>query len=86
MGVTLIQRGWGGDMPDDLYFEGDPALDSRRRHLERVLKGGPPRRRWPWILAAVAGGGAWALWRAGRRPQADGAEQPGPADTTTPDK
>jgi hypothetical protein len=54
-------------MPDDLYFDGDPAEDSRRRHLERVLKGEPLRRKWPWILALAAGGGAWALWRATRR-------------------
>jgi hypothetical protein len=51
------------DVPDDVYFEGDPEFDSRRRHLERVLKGGPPRRKWPWVLALAAGGGAWALWR-----------------------
>jgi hypothetical protein len=50
-------------MEEDVYFEGDPAVDSRRRHLERVLKG-TPRRRWPWIAALLAGGGAWALWRA----------------------
>jgi hypothetical protein len=55
-------------MPDDLYFDGDPATDSRRRHLERVLKEGRPRRRWPWIVAMVAGGGAWTLWRALQRP------------------
>ena len=55
-------------MPDDLYFEGDPAQDSRRRHLERVLKGDAPRRKWPWILALAAGGSAWAVWRATRRP------------------
>jgi hypothetical protein len=49
-------------MSDDLYFDGDPAVDSRRRHMERVLKG-TPRRKWPWIVACVAGGGAWAAWR-----------------------
>ena len=59
------------DMSDDVYFEGDPEHDSARRHLERVLKGGAPRRRWPWIAAIAAGGGAWVLWRAlGRRPGA----------------
>ena len=58
---------------DGVYFEGDPAVDSPRRHLERVLKGDPPRRRWPWIAAAVAGGsGAWALWRLFRRNGAAG--------------
>jgi hypothetical protein len=49
-------------MADDLYFDGDPAEDSRRRHLERVIKGGPPRRRWPWVMAILAGG-AWTAWR-----------------------
>jgi hypothetical protein len=49
-------------MADDLYFDGDPAEDSSRRHLERVIKGGPPRRRWPWVMALVAGG-AWTAWR-----------------------
>ena len=63
-------------MPDDLYFEGDPAYDSRRRHLERVLKGGPPRRRWPWVLAILAGG-AWTTWRMTHPPH-------GPTDAATP--
>lgn len=58
------------DVPDDVYFEGDPEFDSRRRHLERVLKGGPPRRKWPWVLALAAGGGAWALWRVLQRERA----------------
>ena len=49
-------------MADDLYFDGDPAEDSARRHLERVIKGGPPRRRWPWVMAILAGG-AWTAWR-----------------------
>jgi hypothetical protein len=49
-------------MADDLYFDGDPAEDSNRRRLERVIKGAPPRRRWPWVMAIVAGG-AWTAWR-----------------------
>jgi hypothetical protein len=49
-------------MADDLYFDGDPAEDSNRRRLERVIKGGPPRRRWPWVMAILAGG-AWTAWR-----------------------
>ena len=49
-------------MPDDLYFDGDPAEESRRRHLERVIKGEPRRRRWPWVMAILAGG-AWTAWR-----------------------
>lgn len=46
----------------DYYFDGDPAVDSTRRHLERVLQGRPPRR-WPWVVAALAGGAALAVWR-----------------------
>jgi hypothetical protein len=54
-----------------MYFDGDPEHDSARRHLERVLKGAPRPRRWPWIAAIAAGGGALVLWRAlnGRRPE-----------------
>ncbi len=48
---------------DEYYFDGDPAVDSTRRHLERVLQG-RPRRRWPWVVALVGGAGAaFALWR-----------------------
>ncbi len=47
---------------NDIYFDGDPAVDSTRRHLERVLQGRQPRR-WPWIAAALAGGAAFAFWR-----------------------
>jgi hypothetical protein len=65
----LIQStvGWS-DRVDDYHFEGDPAIDSTRRQLERVMKGEPPRRRWPWIAAAVAGGVAFAWWRLRRAP------------------
>ena len=52
-------------MNDSVYFDGDPATDSARRHMERVLKG-EPARRWPWVLAALGSGGVWMLWRAGR--------------------
>ena len=50
----------------DLHFEGDPAIDSPRRHMERVLKGESEgsRRKWPLFLMALGGGGLWALWRA----------------------
>lgn len=67
-------------MSDDVYFDGDPELDSRRRHLERVLKGGPPRRKWPWVLALVAGGGTWAIWRAGKRAGQESAVTPPSGD------
>ena len=50
-----------------LHFAGDPATDSARRHMERVLAAeNAPRRRWPWflaVLAGLAGGGTWTLWR-----------------------
>ena len=53
-----------------VYFDGDPAVDSSRRHMERVLKG-EPRRKWPWLVAAVGGGGLWALWRMGDQVRTD---------------
>ena len=55
-------------MSDEVYFDGDPEHDSARRHLERVLKGAPPRRRWPWVLA-ILGGGARAAWRMMQSPK-----------------
>ena len=46
------------------YFAGDPATDSSRRLLQRVLEEpAAPRRHWPWIVGALAGGGTWTLWR-----------------------
>ena len=66
----------------NVYFDGDPAVDSSRRHMERVLKG-EPRRKWPWLVAAVGGGGLFALWRMGeqlriekQRSAAEPSEQP----------
>lgn len=50
-------------MSENYYFDGDPSTDSARRHLERVLK--EPQhehRKWPWVLAAVAGAAAWYFW------------------------
>jgi hypothetical protein len=52
-------------MSGGVYFEGDPATDSARRHMERVLKG-EPTRRWPWLLAALGSGAVWALYRLGK--------------------
>ena len=49
-------------MSDHIYFAGDPAQDSARRHLERVLKEPQPRR-WPILAAIFAGGTAFTLWR-----------------------
>ena len=51
----------------DYYFDGDPALDSTRRHLERVLSE-PQRRRWPWFVAVLTGGAAFTFWRTRSRP------------------
>lgn len=53
-----------------VYFDGDPAVDSSRRHMERVLKG-EPRRKWPWLVAAIGSGGLWALWRMGEQLRID---------------
>jgi hypothetical protein len=53
-------------MSDRVYFDGDPATDSARRHMERVLKSPETVRRWPWLLAALGSGGVWLLWRTGR--------------------
>lgn len=57
-------------MNDSVYFEGDPATDSARRRMERLLKSQEPPPRWPWLLAALGGGGVWMLWRWGRAAQA----------------
>lgn len=51
-------------MNDSVYFDGDPASDSARRHMERVLKS-PPSPRWPWVMAALGSGSLWLLWRWG---------------------
>jgi hypothetical protein len=53
-------------MADDLYFDGDPANDSARRHLERVLKEPERQRRWPWVVGTVAAAVAWYFWPRGR--------------------
>jgi hypothetical protein len=52
-------------MDEDLYFEGDPASDSTRRHLERVLNEPRRRRRWPWVVGSVAAVAAWYFWPLG---------------------
>lgn len=50
-------------MVDEVYFDGDPATDSARRHLERVLKEPDTRhRRWPWVAGSVALLAAWYFW------------------------
>jgi hypothetical protein len=62
-------------MSDQIYFSGDPAQDSARRHLERVLRQPQPRR-WPLLAAIFAGGTAFTLWRLrqNRRKRANGDE------------
>ena len=51
---------------NDYYFDGDPETESARRHLERVLKEPATRhRKWPWLLAAVAGVTTWYFWPRG---------------------
>jgi hypothetical protein len=49
-------------MSDHIYFAGDPAQDSARRHLERVLSQ-PQSKRWPLLAALFAGGAAFTLWK-----------------------
>ena len=57
-----------------LHFDGDPQTDSARRHMERVLTNAPRRRRWPWVVGLLAGGGSWTIWRAWQKSQAGRAE------------
>src|SRR6185436_8200732 len=66
---SAIMEG-GPYLMDELYLEGDPATDSTRRHLERVLAAHDRPRRGPWITAAVAGAAALGVWqwRRNRRP------------------
>ena len=68
----------------DLHFEGDPAIDSPRRHMERVLKGdNGGRRKWPFLLMALGGGGLWAIWRAGGKSRRDTADAKTTLDSKT---
>jgi hypothetical protein len=53
-------------MGEGLHFDGDPATDSARRHMERVLNAPETPRRWPWVVAALGSGSIWLLWRLGR--------------------
>ena len=53
-------------MTNGVHFDGDPETESARRHMERVLKGTDPPRRWTWLLAALGTGGVWLLWQGGR--------------------
>jgi hypothetical protein len=65
----------GASMSTEYYLDGDPAIDSTRRHLERVLNQPQPRR-WPWLFAMLAGGAAFTFWRArskARKPDAGSA-------------
>ena len=51
---------------DELHFEGDPAIDSTRRRLERVIRE-EPRSEWKWMAALAAGATALLFWQARRR-------------------
>jgi hypothetical protein len=51
---------------DDVHFDGDPATDSTRRRLERVLKE-ETSPRWPWFAAFAAGGTALLFWQIRKR-------------------
>jgi hypothetical protein len=59
-------------MSESFHFEGDPATESARRHLERVLNEPAQRqRRWPAIAGMLTGLAAWYFWprqRESRRP------------------
>jgi hypothetical protein len=63
-----------GAMSDHIYFSGDPAQDSARRHLERVLSQ-PQTRRWPFLAALFASGTAFTVWRM-RKNQRNRAKDP----------
>jgi len=67
-------------MSDHIYFAGDPAQDSARRHLERVLRQPQPRR-WPLLAAIFAGGTAFTLWRV-RQNRRKKANDDGPSPTS----
>ena len=59
-------------MNDSVHFDGDPATDSARRHMERVLKA--PRGGVAWRLWERR---VWLLWqgsRAAARTEASGSE------------
>jgi hypothetical protein len=60
----------------DFYFEGDPATDSTRRRLERVLKE-ESRPRWPWLAALAAGGTAYLWWQVRKRRRNGASAEPG---------
>ena len=69
---------------DDLHFEGDPATDSTRRRLERILKE-DSRPRWPWVAALAAGGTAFLFWQARkRRRNGNGRDESQPSDRISP--
>ena len=72
-------------MNDSVYFEGDPATDSARRRMERLLKGQQATPRWPWVLAALGGGGLWMMFRWGRAAAQDRgtAASPNNSDVTS---
>ena len=65
---------------DELHFEGDPAIDSTRRRLERVMKvesrKEEPRSDWKWMAAMAAGATALLFWQVRKR-RKNGSESAG---------
>lgn len=71
-------------MNDIVHFEGDPETDSARRQMERLLKGErPKRRRWPWLVTALAGAGLFVVWQQSSR---DARERKEAASGEPPDR
>ena len=68
---------------DDLHFEGDPATDSTRRRLERIMKD-ESRPRWPWVAALAAGGTAFLFWQVRKRRRAGNGREESQTAARTP--
>jgi hypothetical protein len=52
---------------EELHFDGDPAVDSTRRRLERIMFKEESRPNWKWLGALAAGGTAVLFWQLRRR-------------------
>jgi hypothetical protein len=61
--IVVADKGTG--TMTQYYFDGDPATESTRRHLERVLKHGQTHR-WRWVVAMAAAGAALRFWHTRR--------------------
>jgi hypothetical protein len=69
---------------DELHFEGDPATDSTRRRLERILREEQPRSEWGWIAALAAGATALVFWQVRRRRRDHASDQAEDAQNRRP--